>query len=101
MAKNKFVELLENVMRTQDGRAFVFELLDTMEVNTPNYVVGRESVMGYEIGRRSVGEELLRMLREDVEDGLQLELLMRREARDHPKEKQTDKFYDIFEGGES
>ena len=31
MAKNKFVELLENVMRTQDGRAFVFELLDTME----------------------------------------------------------------------
>ncbi len=101
MAKNKFVELLENVMRTQDGRAFVFELLDTMEVNTPNYVVGRESVMGYEIGRRSVGEELLRMLREDVEDGLQLELLMRREARDRPKEKQTDKFYDIFEGGES
>ena len=70
-----------------------------MEVHVPNYVVGQQSVMGYEIGRRSVGEELLRMLRDDTEKGLQLELLMRQEARDRPKEKRKDEFYDQFEGG--
>ena len=97
MEKQRFTELLVNVMQTQTGREFIYELLDTMEVNTPNYVVERESVMGYEIGRRS--EELLRMLRDDTEEGLQLELLMRQEARDRPKEKHKDEFYDQFEGG--
>lgn len=99
MEKQRFAELLVNVMQTQTGREFIYELLDTMEVHVPNYVVGEGSVMGYEIGRRSVGEELLRMLRDDTEEGLQLELLMRREARDRPKEKRKDEFYDQFEGG--
>lgn len=99
MEKQRFAELLVNVMQTQPGREFIYELLDTMEVHVPNYVVGRQSVMGYEIGRRSVGEELLRMLRDDTEEGLQLELLMRQEARDRPKEKHKDEFYDQFEGG--
>ena len=76
MEKQRFAELLVNVMQTQTGREFIYELLDTMEVHVPNYVVGQQSVMGYEIGRRSVGEELLRMLRDDTEEGLQLELLM-------------------------
>lgn len=99
MEKQRFAELLVNVMQTQTGREFIYELLDTMEVHVPNYVVSEGSVMGYEIGRRSVGEELLRMLRDDTEEGLQLELLMRQEARDHPKEKHKDEFYDQFEGG--
>ena len=97
MEKQRFAELLVNVMQTQTGREFIYELLDTMEVHVPNYVVGKGSVMGYEIGRRSVGEELLRMLRDDTEEGLQL--LMRQEARDRPKEKHKDEFYDQFEGG--
>ncbi len=94
----RLAELLEKVMQTEDGREFFFELLELM---TFTMSFGSEAFMGYEIGRRSVGDELLRVLRNNVEDGLQLELLMRREALDRPKEKQTDKFYDIFEGGES
>ena len=39
------------------------------------------------------------LFRSDTEEGLQLELLMRQEARDRPKEKHKDEFYDQFEGG--
>lgn len=46
MEKQRFAELLVNVMQTQTGREFIYELLDTMEVHVPNYVVGRQSVMG-------------------------------------------------------
>ena len=48
MEKQRFAELLVNVMQTQTGREFIYELLDTMEVHVPNYVVGKGSVIVFE-----------------------------------------------------
>lgn len=96
---NKLVELLGKTMESEDGRAFVFELLETMDCNRPNYIVSTDNLIAYEIGRRSVGEEMVEMLRNDIDNGLELELLMRKEARARPKEKVIDP-YEIFEGGE-
>ncbi len=92
----RFAELLEKVMQTEDGREFFFELLGLV---TFTMGCGSESFMGYEIGRRSIGDELLRVLREDVDEGLVLELKMRQEARARPKEKAVDP-YAMFEGGD-
>lgn len=98
--KSELAELLGKVMQTQEGRAFVFALLEYMFTDYP-LSFGSESFMGYQIGRSGVGTELLCLLRERVEDGLQLELAMRQEARDRPRPKREDDFYEQFEGGES
>lgn len=98
MEKNRLVELLGETMKNEKGRALIYELLETMDCNRPNYVVSTDNMIAYEIGRRSVGEELLEMLRNDIDNGLELELLMRQEARARPKEDLKDP-YDIFEGG--
>lgn len=92
----RFAELLGKVMQTEDGREFFFELLGLV---TFTMGCGSESFMGYEIGRRSIGDELLHVLREDVDEGLVLELKMRQEARARPKEKVVDP-YAMFEGGD-
>lgn len=93
----RFAELLEKVMQTEDGREFFFELLGLV---TFTMGCGSESFMGYEIGRRSIGDELLHVLREDVDEGLVLELKMRQEARARPKEKVVDPYDAMFEGGD-
>lgn len=97
----RFTELLTWLMNMPDGREFVYSILNAAGVNRPNYVVAATNYMAYEVGRRSLGDELLQHLRNDVEDGFKLEMLMRQEARARPKEKRADTFYDQFEGGES
>lgn len=96
----RFTELLTWLMNMPDGRELIFCILQAAGVNHPNYVVA-PNYMTYELGRRSLGDELLQRLRNDVDDGLRLEMLMRQEARARPKEKREEDFYDQFEGGES
>lgn len=94
----RFKELLAHIMATEEGREFVFELLETTGIDRYSGITINSNIMSYAIGRRSIGEELLGVLRKDIDDGLKLELLMRQEARARPKEKQKDP-YGIFEGG--
>lgn len=98
---DRFTELLTWLMNVPDGREFVYSILNAAGVNRPNYVVTATNYMAYEIGRRSLGDELLQRLRSDVEDGFKLEMLMRQEARARPRKKREEDFYDQFEGGES
>jgi len=95
---SRLIELLGETMQNEKGRALIYELLEKMDCNRPNYVVSTDNLIAYKIGRRSVGEELLEMLHNDIDNGLELELLMRQEARARPQEKPKDP-YDIFEGG--
>lgn len=97
----RFAELLTWLMNMPDGREFIYALLDMAGVNDLEYCITTDNLMAYELGRRSVGNELMLVLRNELEDGLRLELLMRQEARARPKEKRQDTFYDQFEGGES
>lgn len=85
-------------MTTEEGREFIFDLLETTGVNRYSGITINSNIVSYAIGRRSIGEELLGVLRNDIDDGLKLELLMRQEARARPKEKQKD-LYEMFEGG--
>lgn len=96
--KRRFKELLAHIMTTEEGREFIFDLLETTGVNRYSGITINSNIVSYAIGRRSIGEELLGVLRNDIDDGLKLELLMRQEARARPKEKQKD-LYEMFEGG--
>lgn len=96
--RRRIKELLANIMATEEGREFIFELLEATGTNKYGGITLNGNIVVYTIGRRSIGEELLEVLRNDIDDGLKLELLMRQEARARPKEKQKDP-YGMFEGG--
>lgn len=96
--RRKIKELLAHIMATEEGREFIFELLEATGANKYGGITLNSNIVAYTIGRRSIGEELLEVLRNDIDDGLKLELLMRQEARARPKEKPKDP-YGMFEGG--
>ena len=85
-------------MATEEGREFIFELLEATGANKCSGITINSNIVAYTIGRRSIGEELLEVLRNDIDDGLKLELLMRQQARARPKGKPKDP-YGMFEGG--
>ena len=75
---------LGNVMKTYDGRQFVFELLEMTGAERNDYSFSEipDKILA---GQRSIGLEILNQLRSlpsvDCRDGLLLEYNMRQEAR--------------------
>jgi len=81
------------IMTTENGRQFVAELLDLCGVGALG-ASGNHAQDWWNIGRRSVGEDLLRIIRNipansEKADGLALEYLMLREHK-RRKERMDD-----------
>lgn len=92
----KFEEILSNTLETENGRQLIFEILEMTGINDTAYFTVNGTVNAYYQGKRTVGNELLNKIR-GLNDGLEKELLMRREAKARPKPLRKDaRFYDNF-----
>jgi len=90
-------ELLLKLMETEDGRKFVMKLLEFSGVENGSFQpdpYGNAWLMG----RASVGAAILDALR-NSERGIDLEAIMRREAR-YPPDKSEEDFYRQFKEGD-
>lgn len=90
-------KLLLKLMETEEGREFVFMLLEFSGVDSGSFQPDPYG-NAWLIGRASVGAAILEALR-NSERGIDLEAIMRREARYPPGEAQED-FYKQFKEGD-
>ncbi len=74
---------LDNIMRTESGRRFIFNLLEHIGTDSCNFFADANT-NAYWQGRRSVGSELLQSIR-NLNTGLEYEHAMRKEARAQPQ----------------
>lgn len=84
-------------METVEGRALIKALLSFSGIEEGSYAAD-PYLNAYISGKRAVGAVLLEAIR-STDRGAELEVLMRREARNPPKEKAKD-FYDQFITGD-
>ena len=91
-------ELLLNIMETDAGRRFVWEILEGTGVDTGSFVFIREQ-NSWLAGRASLGIEILNLLR-NSDRGAELEYIMRREARHPPDAEKQKDFIQKFKEGE-
>ena len=97
--RDLFREALSDVMAREEGRKLIYILLSNLGEGTPLYYGGSAETFAFIAGRRSVADELLMNIRA-LDNGLELEVKMRYEARAKPKEKQAyDDCYNMT-GGE-
>ena len=91
-------ELLLNIMETDTGRKFVWEILEGTGVDTGafNHEPCKNAWLA---GRASLGIEILNLLR-NSDRGAELEFIMRREARHPPDSKKQKDFIQKFKEGE-
>lgn len=86
-----------DAMETAEGRALISDLLKYSGIEEGSFAAD-PNLNAYISGKRAIGAVLLEAIR-STDRGAELEILMRREARNPPQEKAKD-FYDQFIRGD-
>ena len=95
MLAQQALDDLDAIMRTENGRRFIYAILESTEVETA--VFSSEPYFNaFLSGKRAVGVDLLNNIRM-LNDGHSLEMLMRNEAESarHPPDLEDDKLFKV------
>lgn len=95
MLAQQALDDLDVIMRTENGRRFIYAILESTEVETA--VFSSEPYFNaFLSGKRAVGVDLLKNIRM-LNDGHSLEMLMRNEAESarHPPDLEDDDLFEV------
>lgn len=95
MLAQQALDDLDVIMRTENGRRFIYAILESTEVETA--VFSAEPYFNaFLSGKRAVGVDLLKNIRM-LNDGHSLEMLMRNEAESarHPPDLEDDALFKV------
>ncbi len=98
-ANKKYKDALMDIMKSESGRTFIFMLLDMLGADTPLYYFGQSENFAFVAGRRSVADDIIGDIRK-LDNGLELEMKMRKEARADPLHEAQDNDWDRMIGGD-
>lgn len=98
-ANKKYKDALMDIMKSESGRTFIYMLLDMLGADTPLYYFGQSESFAFVAGRRSVADDIIGDIRK-LDNGLELEMKMRKEARADPLHEVQDNDWDRMIGGD-
>ena len=98
-ANKKYKDALMDIMKSESGRTFIYMLLDMLGADTPLYYFGQSENFAFAAGRRSVADDIIGDIRK-LDNGLELEMKMRKEARADPLHEAQDNDWNRMIGGD-